>query len=313
MFAHRLVITYICFSLLPGKYMSAQTKAFPDTLTMKELRYTVYCLASDSLGGRLAGSSDDLKTSTIISRFFKEIHLQPACGKSYFQEFDFPGDSGRMMNSRNVVGRCGNEKGHIILIGAHYDHIGMGGGLSRNPLKHEVHNGADDNASGVAVMLELARMLSMKKRLKNNYVFAAFSAHENGLYGSSYLAGSGLLDTSRIALMINLDMVGRWDSISRKLFFGCNCGWCDTLIMQIRGTRLLPAGKELPSGDHSAFDSDGIPVMYFTTGTHDDYHKVSDDPELIIYKGMVEIVRFLFTVANTIEKNGIPEKEENLY
>jgi hypothetical protein len=302
---------FIFIHFLAGEGLNIQAQVMSDQQLLKDLRYTSFCLADDSMCGRLAGSLYDVKASKIISGCFRQIHLKAVNGKDYFQNFNFPGDSGRMNQSQNVTGRCGNKKGPVIIIGAHYDHIGMGGKLSRNPLKHEVHNGADDNAGGIAIMMELARMISGTKKLNFNYIFTAFSAHECGLYGSRYLAKSGLIDTSQVALMINLDMVGRLDTTSERLFYSCNRSWCDSLLFQTKDSLLILTHKELPQGDHTAFDAAGISVMYFTTGMHDDYHKITDDPERLFYKGMVQITRYLFTLVNGFDKRGCTETKSN--
>jgi hypothetical protein len=299
-----IIHTYVFF-LLVFAIQSLQAQKLNKTEMLVDLRYTSYALADDSMGGRLAGSKYDLKTANIICTWFKKLQLKAVDGKNYMQKFTFPGDSNLSKNSQNVIGRCGNKKGPVILIGAHYDHIGHGGKLSRSLLKNDVHNGADDNASGVAIMMELAKSAAKIKKPKYNYVFAAFSAHEEGLFGSKNMVHNNVIDTSQIVMMINLDMVGRYDSSSKKIFFGSNRGWGDTLLLKTKCDGFILSHKELPQGDHTAFDAVHIPVMYFTTGMHDDYHKVSDDAPLLNYEGMAKLTAFLFTFIKDIEKDDL--------
>ncbi len=191
-----------------------------------------------------------------------------------------------------------------IVIGAHYDHLGFGGvgSGSRRPQEHAVHNGADDNASGVALLLQLAEQLALQKELlKRNIVVVAFDAEEQGIVGSKYFVANVPKEAGKPVTMLNFDMVGRLN---------------DKQVLQISGVGTFNGGEELvrsisnpnklsltlskggfgPS-DHSAFYAKQIPVLYFTTGVHTDYHTPDDDSDKINCKGMAYICNFADKLA----------------
>jgi Zn-dependent M28 family amino/carboxypeptidase len=298
-----------CFAWLQATIAQNKNNFSADSVLIHE-KHLVFQLADDSLCGRMAGTIYDRKTSNIIASYFKSLKLKNYLGKNIFQDFTLPGDSGKLLNSSNILVRTGNKKGPIIIMGAHFDHIGMGGKLSRNPLKYAVHNGADDNASGMAVLIELASLISQMKKPEYNYVFMAFSAHETGLFGSHAAIKMLGGDTSKVAIMINTDMVGRMDSSSMKLFYGTNKTAIDTMVTENPWTSLKLTLKELPAGDHSAFAEKNIPVLYLTTGMHDDYHKITDDPELINYKGMAQVTLFIYSFISNMEEQAKKNKKE---
>jgi hypothetical protein len=267
------------------------------------LKNIVYFLASDSLKGRAAGSIYELKAAKFIASEFKSDGLKRLTKKNYFQTFEFPFDSLHMDTSRNVIGWINNHAGKTIVIGAHYDHIGMGGRYSRSIGKKAVHPGADDNASGVAIMLDLARWLTKEKSGKYNYCLVAFGSHEVGLFGSKYFVKSNIVDTANIALMINLDMVGRFDTISKILI-------CEGTVSYLADSTVSLCGiagfvikhRDITMGDHSPFLQQHIPVLRFTTGTHDDYHSINDKAENINYSGLVTLDFYLRKLIGTINK-----------
>jgi Zn-dependent M28 family amino/carboxypeptidase len=246
------------------------------------------------MGGRKAGSNYEIMAGDYIASQFKLSKISPYLKENYFQEFIYNYDSTNY-NSKNVIGYINNKSLKNIIICAHYDHIGFGGKRSRSFGKNAVHNGADDNASGVALMLQLAKDSKISALKKYNYIFIAFSGHEDGLFGSNYFLKSNIVDSSSIRLVINLDMVGRLDKTNPTLFVSSN----DTTVSKIltRVAENYPEfklkEKEMPIGDHSPFAVKNIPVLYFTTGMHDDYHKVSDDSQFINYKGIIYIEKLL--------------------
>jgi Zn-dependent M28 family amino/carboxypeptidase len=270
--------------------MSAQEKP-TDTGYIKTIITT---LGSDSMGGRKAGSKYETMAADFIASQFKELKIGYYLNTSYFQEFKYNYDSVDYI-AKNIIGITDNKSKKNIIFCAHYDHIGFGGKRSRSYGKSEVHNGADDNASGIALMLQLAKDSKTSALKKYNYIFIAFSGHEDGLFGSSYLVNSNIIDTSSIRLVINLDMVGRLDEITPTLFASSN----DTSVFNILKKVALNypeftlKEKEMPLGDHSPFEKKNIPVLYFTTGMHDDYHKTSDDPQFINYRGIIYIEKLL--------------------
>ena len=213
--------------------------------------------------------------------------------------------------TQNVVAiRRSNNKAfsnEYIVVGAHYDHLGMGGqnSGSRMPDTIAVHNGADDNASGVATLLEIAEEFAKRKTNNGrNIIFIAFGAEEMGLIGSSYFVNNSLVDLKSIKCMINLDMVGRLDKKSP--------------VLTIAGTGTAEEFNEFldknkndkikfvysPGGfgasDHSSFYMQDIPVLFFNTGAHADYHTPFDDVETINYDGQEQLSKIVFDITNQL-------------
>lgn len=207
------------------------------------------------------------------------------------------------IKTSNVAGFLNNNARFTVVIGAHYDHLGYGqfeGSLHVG--KPAIHNGADDNASGVAALLEIARQLtSYHKNPAFNYVFVAFSGEEEGLLGSSHFVQKGLVDLSRVSYMINLDMVGRLNEEGKLFLSGTGSAQEWEKILHGLNCGQLNIEKD-PSGDgpsdHMSFNQQGIPVLHFFTGSHSDYHKPSDDVERINFKGIGRIIGYLLTIVN---------------
>lgn len=197
----------------------------------------------------------------------------------------------------NVIGWIDNKSDQTVVIGAHYDHVGITKSRKGDDKKPQIHNGADDNASGTAALLGLARWAVKNGNLKYNYIFAAFSAEEKGLFGSKAFCSRPWVNNSHILYMLNLDMVGRLGCQGDTLHIlgvASSSVWdqmLDTIqhpdfaIKKIMGA---PAFS-----DHSPFLKKGIPVIFFTTGLHPQYHTPQDDIELINFPGMVEIETYL--------------------
>lgn len=219
-------------------------------------------------------------------------------------------------NGKNVVGYIDNGAPTTVVIGAHYDHLGYG--EDRNSLfrgdERQVHNGADDNASGTAALIELARILKGSNLKKNNYLFAAFSGEELGLFGSKFFTQNPTVDLSNINFMINMDMVGRLNDSSRTLTvggYGTSPVWGQLYNRQGKEA-LYNAGRYRfdssgtgPS-DHSSFYLKNIPVLFYFTGLHNDYHRPTDDAEKINYTGQAAIVQHVYSLLQAV--NGLPER-----
>jgi aminopeptidase YwaD len=210
-----------------------------------------------------------------------------------------------LTNTRNVImllpGEDENLKNEYIIFGAHFDHLGIGGpgSGSRAVDTIGVHHGADDNASGVAMLIEIAgKFAGTKNSHKRSLVFVAFTGEEEGLLGSKYFTDNPLIDISKADAMINFDMVGRLKE-TKDLQIG-GVGTADSLkemavtIADTNNIRLTFTEEGYGPSDHSAFYSKNIPVLYFTTGAHEDYHTPSDTWDKINYKGMVNIADLVF-------------------
>ncbi len=210
----------------------------------------------------------------------------------------------------NIVGFINNNATSTVIIGAHYDHLGYGedGNSMLRSGPAQIHNGADDNASGTAAMIELARVLSRSKAKKNNYLFIAFSGEELGLFGSKYFTDHPTIDLSAVNYMINMDMVGRLNDSSKTLTisgYGTSPLWSEALFTQ----KKLPFTIKTESSgtgpsDHTSFYRKNIPVLFFFTGLHHDYHKPSDDADKINYVGEVQIINYISGLIQYLNKKG---------
>ncbi|MEO8086305.1 MAG: M28 family peptidase [Bacteroidota bacterium] len=208
----------------------------------------------------------------------------------------------------NVIGFIDKKAATTIVIGAHYDHLGMGSEGSLYRGEPAVHNGADDNASGTAALIELARMLSGNTDNKNNYLLMAFSGEEKGLLGSNYFIKHPTIDLHKVNYMINMDMLGRLKPDEPVLIIngvGTSTAWrtaIDTTGMM--GLRIKTSESGVGPSDQTSFYLDSIPAIHFFSGTHSDYHKPSDDEPLINYDGEVKIVRIIKTVVDKLNNSG---------
>lgn len=221
--------------------------------------------------------------------------------------------------AQNLIAYLDNNAPSTIVIGAHYDHLGYGEDEnSRHTGEPEIHNGADDNASGTAAVIELAKLLKEKGDKRFNYLFTHFSGEELGLYGSKYLTENPPIDLKKVNYMINLDMVGRLNDSSKVLTVGgvgTSPSWGSILPQPTAFTLKFDSSGTGPS-DHTSFYRKEIPVLFFFTGLHTDYHKPSDDAERINYDGMVSIVRYIEEILNNTPTAGqlafTPTREQNM-
>jgi len=205
----------------------------------------------------------------------------------------------------NVIGYIDNNAPTTIVIGAHYDHLGYG--EDQNSLftgtVPEIHNGADDNASGTGALIEVSKLLKANKKIKNNnYLFIAFSGEELGLFGSKYFTENPTIDFSKINYMINMDMIGRLKDSTKGLNiggYGTSPQWESLLTQKDPFFNITKDSSGTGPSDHSSFYRKGIPVLFFFTGTHSDYHKPSDDANKINFGGELQIIKF---IASIIEK-----------
>ena len=205
-------------------------------------------------------------------------------------------------------------KNEYMIIGAHFDHLGMGGdGSLYRGDEPQIHNGADDNASGTTGVLELAeKFASEKKNLKRGVVFLAVSGEELGLLGSNYFVNNIPFPVEDAITMINMDMIGRLKDSSLIVYgTGTSSNWKDILNEHNSyGFNLTFNDEGYGPSDHSSFYGKKIPVLFFFTGTHEDYHKPSDDSEKINAEGEEAILNFIFNVAMDIDQN--PERPDYL-
>lgn len=208
----------------------------------------------------------------------------------------------------NVAGYIDNGAATTVFIGAHFDHLGHGGENSLYRGEPDIHNGADDNASGTALLMELARYIKKNGPKNNNYVFVGFSAEESGLIGSKYFVGSELFQAFQPNYMMNMDMVGRLDSTDVTLIIngaGTSPVW-NTLVEKFNGKYFVIKTNESGIGpsDQTSFYLKDIPAIHFFSGTHPDYHKPSDDEERINYGGMLAIGNLMIDMIQAADTLG---------
>lgn len=265
-----------------------------DSLALQQLKTLVYTLADDSMKGRSSGSWEEQKALNYIASFFK----QETNKKLKTQAFTFTKD-GLSYSCKNAYYFVNNHAKKTIILSAHYDHIGFGGPLSLSFTSDEIHNGADDNASGVALLLSLSKDLIQSKNATVNYLIVFYSGHEIGLFGSAAFHKM-VQETKKfkhISTVINFDMVGRMDASLNKL--KCmRSPELDSLIRTIPMDQFslklnITDEEKLKLLDTKSYVEAGIPCINFTTGVHNDYHKTSDDPAYINYKGLNEVRKFI--------------------
>jgi hypothetical protein len=281
-------------------------------------------LAADEMGGREAGTAEEAAAANYIADLFRSYGLDPAGDDdTYFQEFTIntavlnnphaseSDTSGEKRLSKNVAGllQGTGDSDEVIIVGAHYDHLGMGSfgslGGSEEP---RIHNGADDNASGTAGVLELAEYFSAN-RPQTDILFIAFSGEEMGLLGSQYYVENPTVELENALAMINMDMVGRMRN-GRLMIFGIatSDNW-ETILTEANTDSLqldlVPDGTG--SSDHTSFYYQNIPVLHYFTDTHADYHRPSDDTEWINAEGQEQL---LAHVQRVIERLDELDKED---
>lgn len=266
----------------------------------KNLENHIQYLSADKMIGRETGRKGSHKAADYVEKYFKKYNLKPMGEHGYRQPFEAKitkvkiADSLRM--SDNIIGFLDNGAKYTIVIGAHYDHLGTGQiGGSRDSLGvGKIHNGADDNASGVAGLLELARHYTSNNTKENfNLLFIGFGAEELGLIGSKYFTNNPTLPLADIHWMLNMDMIGRYQEQNGGLaIIGYGTSPAFPKIFEgVESTIKFFTSKDGNGGsDQTSFYKKDIPVLFFHTGGHDDYHKPSDDEFRIDYQAMEAIL-----------------------
>lgn len=268
-------------------------------------------LASDSYEGRGTGSTGEKKANDYIESEFRKLKLIPKGEQGYDQPFPFKGGihgAGPEGTATNIAGYIDNGAENTIIIGAHYDHLGLGNdgsSLDPNP-QNKIHNGADDNASGTAGIIELARYFQNNgKKEKYNFLFLSFSGEELGLYGSKYYTEHPTIDLTKVNFYINLDMVGRLDPNTKALQVmgtGTSPVW-EPMLKKLSNDQVKISTDSSGTGpsDHTSFYLKNIPVLHFFTGSHSDYHKPSDDWEKINYEGEAEVLKVIVKIIEELD------------
>lgn len=243
------------------------------------------------------------------------IYVNPDVAKKYFGDESESLDiklvtniEEKYRNGHNVIGYIDNGASNTVVLGAHYDHLGFGedGNSLVRATEKIIHNGADDNASGTSALIELSRILADKKYKNSNYLFIAFSGEELGLFGSKYFVENPTVELSKINYMINMDMIGRLNDSNKAITVG-GVGTSPNWSF-ISTENKLPFSIKIDSSgsgpsDHTSFYRKDIPVLFFFTGLHTDYHKPSDDADKVNVTGSYQIMVFITDIINRINKN----------
>ncbi|MBQ5784226.1 MAG: M20/M25/M40 family metallo-hydrolase [Bacteroidales bacterium] len=265
-------------------------------LTSKEI---VEYLASDALQGRLGGTKGDTLASDFIYAQMKKLGLNPV-------KQEFTVKRGNVVTF-NVYGKVEGSTGKYIVIGAHYDHLGLGGKEigSRRPDTVAVHNGADDNASGIAGVLHLAKHYAKEKNLEHGFVFVAFGAEERGIVGSKHFAEN--IDPKKVVAMVNFDMIGNLRNNAITLGGTGTAKEMDDIIYWAEkenwnALKITRSAQGHGPSDHTSFYAKNIPVFYITTGATEDYHTPDDDSYKIKFGGIDSVANFVKCLVNQIQK-----------
>jgi hypothetical protein len=277
----------------------AELAAAVSSITSDELKTHVDILADDAFEGREAGSRGGRAAGNYLLKAFEKYNLEPAGdGKTYFQSFNG--------QSRNILGMLpgSDEKlrSEVVLIGAHYDHVGYGrAGNSFGPFGY-VHNGADDNASGVAGLLEvLDAIKTLPTPPRRSILFCLWDAEEQGLIGSKYWASRPPVPLSQIVFAINLDMIGRLRNKHLEIYGSRTSTGLRRILSEANRNEGLDLDfdwKMKADSDHWSFIERSIPTVMFHTGLHDNYHRPSDDTHLINSQGMQQVARVVFATLD---------------
>ena len=287
-------------------------------------------LSKDDYEGRLTGHKSGRKAANFIIDHLSTIFKNYNNVRIYKQNFDFNynnnphnlSKNGLIKTAQNILCFIDNKKEETIILGAHYDHLGYGefGSLYNGSIS-SIHNGADDNASGVSLAISLLELLNICYN-NYNFLFIGFDGEEMGLYGSSYFCKNPTEDLGKVKYMLNFDMVGRLNDNKELAINGVGTSesWLDIIDEKKNDFNLILSKSGIGPSDHSSFYIKEIPAIHFFTGQHGDYHKPIDDNNKINYDGLFEILFFVkdivqksFSINNfefqetTTEKNNTPK------
>ncbi|WP_316840102.1 M20/M25/M40 family metallo-hydrolase [Pedobacter gandavensis] len=271
--------------------------------TAQQLLKDVETLSSDRFEGRKTGTRGAEMAREYITGRFKEIGLKPIPSlPGYTQDFTFKDRSGSSITGKNMLAYIPGKSQEIIVISAHYDHVGI--------INEEIYNGADDNASGVAALLKFA---AHYKNNKPNYtlVFAAFDAEEMGLRGSKFFVDQPVLPLEKIKLNVNMDMISHND---KGELYACGTYKYPELkkyFITSKPTIKVIFGHDDPKtgnedwsnqSDQGSFNAKGIPFLYFGVEDHKDYHKASDEYKNINKKFFTDAAESILEIIDNIDK-----------
>lgn len=277
-------------------------------ITENELKNHIKFLTSDKNAGRYPGGKENTRIVKYLEKEFKRLKIS-SFKEGYKQFFNAELRVDKGVEKKPVVKTCnvvgfieGNDstlKHEFIVLGAHYDHLGLGGPSSKSEKRGVVYHGADDNASGTSALLEIAEKLVVnKKQLKRSVLFIAFGAEEQGLLGSTYFVEHPMVPLSQIKLMINMDMVGRLNT-EKQVYMGGAGTFPDgvsfmTDLGKSLGLNPVVHAGSVGGSDHVSFYKKGISVLGIHTGGHPEYHTPEDTIDLINLEGEKWVCEYVF-------------------
>lgn len=297
---------FLSVLLMPLSILSQNFSEYSEKRVTR-LQQDIITLASDEMEGREPGTNGEIKARDYIISRMQEIGLNPKGTDGFIQAFTYFEDEVAVL-AHNVIGSIDNNAKKTVVITAHYDHLGYGESGSMYEGPRQIHNGADDNASGTAALLELAHLIKNNKiKEDNNFLFIAFSAEEKGLLGSKYYVMNPSLNLNEINYVLNMDMLGRMEPGMALTIEGVGSSliW-ESSLKEIKCDAFPLTLKKRENGpsDHAPFYDAGIPALHFWTGKHDDYHKPSDDAEKINFNAESEIISFIETLILSTDSKG---------
>ncbi|WP_462282161.1 M20/M25/M40 family metallo-hydrolase [Salinivirga cyanobacteriivorans] len=252
----------------------------------------------------LIGKFEDIKTTIPVFYTFPDYEnmVMSLASKKIEMGAKIP----KKEMGENIIGYIDNNADNTIIIGAHYDHLGLGYFGRSEEYKDSVYNGADDNASGVAGMLTLAEMLKKDKNSRHNYLFLALAAEERGKKGSQAFVASELFNADKTLIYINYDMIGRMRKMRDKLFL-IGRGSAEELPQLLKKHKytegkLHISDKTHGGSDHAPFYDKKIPFLYFTTGLHTDYHTWKDNIKHLNFEGIKYTVDYTFELIKALDQ-----------
>lgn len=273
------------------------------TVTADPMAKHIEKLASEDFEGRGAGTPGGEKAITWLEEQFREIGLSPKGENGFRQPFKGPKDRKLVNLVAALEGTDAKAKREYIVLGAHHDHLGK--------RSDKIYFGADDDASGCAAVLEIARALKAAGGAKRSYLFILFDGEEIGLRGSRHFVSKPTVEKEAIVAMLNLDMVGRGD-----VGHVCLSGPRDWPMLKAIADRFAPDvelrletkydAEWRNASDHGPFADAKIPYHYFGVEDHEDYHKPTDTADKIVKDKIEKIARLVFLVAYELGMNGLP-------
>lgn len=318
MSARSLVLPSLLLASVAAAPLHAQATATSSplptaTARLEVLRQDASFLAGDALAGRLTGSPGADTAAEYVARRFREAGLQ-APPNGWFQPFTVAADAPAAVHAgvggvagKNVIGilpgRDPALRNEVVIVGAHYDHLGLGGSFALDPdSTGAVHNGADDNASGTVALLRIAERLRAARPART-IVFIAFSAEELGLLGSAHYVREPVYPLAVTRAMVNLDMVGRLRNDRLIVYGSATATEFPALLESLNrehGFALHHEGDGYGRSDQSSFYAAGVPVLHMFTDLHEDYHRATDDWEKLDLAGLARVADYTAAVVGAI-------------